>query len=230
VRVGIAPPSLPNEVGSVDSGSVRDSLSSRVPRGWLWLDVAIKVATVALLAWAVASPDLPQFQGKAFTGRALAYPVALLAVPVAWWLFARRTIPYPVVPDILIGLPFLIDVLGNALNLYDTIDAWDDLNHLVNWSLHTAAIGLLLRYGSWGFWTRVALALCWAVTTAVLWEFAEFATFVQDSPEAATAYADTLGDLALGMTGGLAAALVTARLARLPRRSSAGAPPETASA
>ena len=213
--MGIAPPSLPNEVGSVDSGSVRDSPSSRVPRGWLWLDVAIKVATVALLAWAVASPDLPQFQGKAFTGRALAYPVALLAVPVAWWLFARRTIPYPVLPDILIGLPFLIDVLGNALNLYDTVDAWDDLNHLVNWFLHTAAIGLLLRYGSWGFWTRVALALCWAVTTAVLWEFAEFATFVQDSPEASTAYADTLGDLALGMTGGLVAAILTARLPRL---------------
>jgi hypothetical protein len=199
-------------VGSIDSASVRDSLSSRVPRGWLSLDVVVKIATVALLAWAVASPDLPQFQGKAFTGRAIAYPIALLALPVVWWLFARRSIPYPVLPDILIGLPFLIDVVGNALNLYDSIDAWDDLNHLVNWALHTAAIGLLLRYGTWGFWTRVALALGWAVTTAVIWEFAEFATFVQDSPEAATAYADTLGDLALGMAGGLIAALVTARL------------------
>jgi hypothetical protein len=185
---------------------------SRVPRGSLWLDVAIKVATVALLAWAVASPNLPQFQGKAFTGRAIAYPIALLILPVAWWFVARRRIPFPVVPDILIGLPFLIDVVGNALNLYDSIDAWDDLNHLGNWALHTAAIGLLLRNGTWGFWTRVALGLGWAVTTAVLWEFAEFATFVQNSPEAATAYADTLGDLALGMTGGLVAAVLTARL------------------
>jgi hypothetical protein len=206
---------------SIDCGSVRDSPSSRVPRGWLALDVSIKVATVVLLAWAVLRPDLPQFQGKAFAGRAIAYPMALLALPVLWWLFARTRIPFPVVPDILIGLPFLIDVVGNALNLYDSIDAWDDLNHLVNWFLHTAAIGLLLRYGSWGFWTRVALALCWAVTTAVLWEFAEFATFVQNSPEAATAYADTLGDLALGMTGGLVAGLVTARLplrSRMPEQ------------
>src|SRR6185437_4660321 len=109
VRVGIAAPSLPNDVGWVDSRSVRDSPSPRVPRGWLWLDVAIKVATVALLAWALASPDLPQFQGKAFAGRAIVYPIALLALPVAWWLFARRTIAYPVLPDILIGLPFLID-------------------------------------------------------------------------------------------------------------------------
>jgi len=215
-------------MGSIDSRSVRDSLSSRVPRGWLSLDVLVKVATVALLAWAVASPDLPQFQGKAFTGRAIAYPIALLALPVAWRLFARRSIPYPVLPDILIGLPFLIDVVGNALNLYDSIDAWDDLNHLVNWALHTAAIGLLLRYGTWGFWTRVALALCWAVTTAVLWEFAEFATFVQNSPEAATAYRDTLGDLALGMTGGLVAGLVTARLPLLVPRQAPAAPPATA--
>jgi hypothetical protein len=178
----------------------------------LAVDVAIKVATVALLAWAILSPSLPQFQGKAFTGRAVVYPVALLALPVVWWLVARRRLPFPVVPDILIGLPFLIDVVGNALNLYDTVDRWDDLNHLVNWALHTAAIGLLLRYGPWGPRTRIALAFAWAVTTAVLWEFAEFITFVPNSPEAATAYADTLGDLAMGMLGGLVAAILTARL------------------
>jgi hypothetical protein len=193
-------------------------------RGMLAVDLAVKAATVTLLAWAVLSPDLPQFQGKAFAGRAVAYPLALLALPAMWWLFARRRIPFPVLPDILVGLPFLIDVLGNALNLYDTIDAWDDLNHLVNWGLHTAAIGLLLRYGSWGFGTRVVFAFTWAVTTAVLWEFAEFATFVQNSPEAATAYADTLGDLALGMTGGLVAALFTARLPRLSIRARGAMP------
>jgi hypothetical protein len=184
-------------------------------RGWLAMDVAIKLATIVLLAWAVLSPDLPQFQGKAFTGRAVAYPIALLALPVIWWLFARRRIPFPTVPDVLISLPFLIDVVGNALNLYDTVDRWDDLNHLVNWGLHTSAIGLLLRYGGWGRPTRVALAFCWAVTTAVLWEFAEYVTFVPNSPEAATAYRDTLGDLALGMVGGLVAAVVTSRLPRI---------------
>lgn len=185
-------------------------------RGMLAVDVVVKAGTCALLAWAVLSPDLPQFQGKAFAGRAIAYPLALLALPALWWLLGRRRIPFPVLSDSLVGLPFLIDVGGNALNLYDTIDAWDDLNHLVNWGLHTAAIGLLLRYGGWGFGTRVVFAFAWAVTTAVLWEFAEFATFVQDSPEAASAYADTLGDLALGMTGGLVAAVFTARLGRLP--------------
>jgi hypothetical protein len=185
-------------------------------------DVAVKVATVGLLAWAILNPDLPQFQGKAFTGRAIAYPLALLAVPVGWWLLGRGRIPYPVATDILFGLPFLIDVAGNALNLYDTIEWWDDANHLVNWVLHTAAVGLLLRYGSWGTATRVALAFGYAVTSAVLWELAEYVTFVPNSPEATTAYADTLLDIALGMIGGFVGAVATASLplrrseARLP--------------
>src|SRR5215207_2256993 len=117
-------------------------------------DAAIKLATVGLLVWAVLSPELPQFQGKAFTGRAIAYPIALLIVPVGWWRVGRRLIAFPVVADILFGLPFLIDVGGNALNLYDTIEWWDDANHLVNWALHTSAVGLLLRYGGWTPTTR----------------------------------------------------------------------------
>jgi len=186
-------------------------------RSSLAVDLAVKVATVGLLAWAVLNPDLPQFQGKAFTGRAVAYPVALLVFPVGWWLFGRRRIPFPMAADILFGLPFLIDVVGNALNLYDTIDWWDDANHLVNWALHTAAVGLLLRYGQWTPTTRVALAFGYAVTSAVLWEFAEFVTFVPNSPEAATAYADTLFDIFNGMIGGLIGAAVTSRLPLLRR-------------
>jgi hypothetical protein len=130
-----------------------------VDRRLIAVDVAIKVATVGLLVWAVLSPDLPQFSGKAFTGRAVAYPIALLVLPVAWWVFGRRRgLPFPVAADILLGLPFLIDVVGNALDLYDSVEWWDDANHLVNWGVHTAGIGLLLRWGPWGSWTRAALA------------------------------------------------------------------------
>ena len=185
------------------------------------VDVAVKIATVGLLAWAVLNPDLPQFTGKAFTGRALAYPVALLVLPIGWWLFGRSRLAFPIVADILLGLPFLIDVAGNALDLYDTIEWWDDANHLVNWALHTSAVALLLRVGGWGYWTRVALAFGWAVTSAVLWEFAEYVTFVPNSPEAASAYADTLLDLALGMVGGAIAALVVGRLRPTGRRAHA---------
>jgi hypothetical protein len=56
----------------------------------------------------------------------------------------------------------------------------------------------------------LAAGIAWATTTAILWELAEYVTFVPDSPEAATAYADTLGDLALGLIGGTAASVLVA--------------------
>jgi hypothetical protein len=189
-------------------------------RWLLAIDAAIKVATVVLLAWAVMSPDLPQFTGKAFTGRAVAYPIAILVLPLGWWVFGRpRGFDFPVAADILLGLPFLIDVAGNGLNLYDSVEWWDDANHFVNWALHTAAIGLLLRAGSWGAWNRAALCVGWAASTAILWELAEYVAFVPNSPEAATAYADTLGDLALGLIGGAIAAVAVSRLPQANRRS-----------
>jgi hypothetical protein len=172
--------------------------------------LGVKLATVGLLLLAMLRPELPQFQDKAFAGRALAYPIALLAVPAIWWLLLRSRIGFPVVVDILIGLPFLIDMAGNALNLYDSIDWWDDANHLLNWAIHTAAIGLLLRMTSLPAAARAGLGLAWAATTAILWELVEFVAFVPNSPEAVTAYGDTLGDLALGLLGGAIAAVLAA--------------------
>jgi hypothetical protein len=100
---------------------------------------------IALLVFAVARQDLPQFAGKAVTARAIFYPIAALVVPVAW-LFARRrrSVEYPYALDILIALPFLIDTAGNAANLYDAIDSWDDVNHFVNWAILVAGFSQLL--------------------------------------------------------------------------------------
>ena len=175
----------------------------------LAIDVAVKVATVVLLLVALSMPELPQFQGKAFAGRAIAYPIALAIVPVAW-LLLRRPIPYPVVPDILVGLPFLIDMAGNALGLYDSVEWWDDANHLVNWWLHTAAVAILLAATGLPREARAGLGIAWAASTAILWELAEYVTFVPGSAEASTAYADTLGDLALGLLGGTIASVLIA--------------------
>jgi hypothetical protein len=172
-----------------------------------WLNLGVKAALVGLLVFAVARQDLPQFDGKAMVGHALTYPIAALIVPVAWWLLARsRSRDYPYAFDILLVLPFLIDVVGNAANLYDTISWWDDANHFVNWAILVSAFGQLLirlpleRWAAWG------LAVGFGAVTAVLWEFAEYYTFIRNSPELRTAYTDTLGDLALGLAGSVLAA------------------------
>ena len=162
------------------------------------IDVAVKVATIVLLAWAVLNPDLPQFTGKAFTGRALAYPIALLVA--AGRLVAARPTARPRVPGrrrhpARAPVPRSTS-LGNALDLYDSIEWWDDVNHLVNWALHTAADRACCLTGRdrGGRGRDAALAFGWAAERrAVLWELAEYVAFVPDSPEAATAYADTPG-------------------------------------
>ena len=177
-----------------------------------WPNLAVKAALIGLLLFAVVRDDLEQFQGKAMAGRALTYPLAALVVPVGWWLARRRRgrLAYPYAADILLVLPFLIDTVGNALDLYDTVEWWDDANHLVNWAILTLAAGHVLLRLPLGRWTTGALAVGFGATTAILWEFAEYFAFIRDSPELRTAYTDTLGDLALGLTGSLLAAAATA--------------------
>jgi hypothetical protein len=174
------------------------------------VDLALKALLIGLLLFGAFS-GLERFEGKAFGGRLATYPIAALVVPAVWWLVRRRrpAVSYPYALDILLVLPFLIDVAGNALDLYDTISWWDDANHLVNWALLTSAFGQLLvrlplqRWAAWG------LAVGFGGVTAVLWEFGEYYTFIRNSPELQTAYTDTLGDLALGLTGSVVAATLT---------------------
>ena len=145
------------------------------------------------------------------------YSVAALLVP-AIWVFRGRRRPYPYLVDVLFVLPFLIDTIGNALDLYDTIDWWDDANHFVNWALITGAIASAL------FRTHVNRAELFAIVvgfggvSAILWEIGEYFAFIRNSSELATAYTDTLGDLALGLSGstltGAIAVLVASRRRR----------------
>ncbi len=78
---------------------------------------------------------------------------------------------------------------------------WDDANHLINWALLTAAAGLLLRRTTLPSVACLGLAIGFGATTAILWELGEYLTFVQHSTERFTAYRDTMGDEALGLTG-----------------------------
>lgn len=181
----------------------------------LSVDLALKAVLVGLLIFAVARQDLPQFHGKSMTGRAIGYPLAALVVPVGWWLLSRRrTVRFPVGVDMLVVAPFVIDMAGNAANLYDTVTWWDDANHLVNWAILVAGFGVLLLSTTLGRWPIFGLAVGFGATTAILWELLEYVTFIRHSPELKTAYRDTLGDLALGLAGSAVAAAAVAWLGR----------------
>jgi len=177
---------------------------------------AVVLLTVAQLLVATLFPDLPQFEGKAFGSRLVAYPLMMCAPVVAWWLVERRrgsTDPLPWLGFTLIGLPFLVDVTGNTLDLYDSVVWWDDANHFVNWAFLCGGIGVLLLRSPRvdPGWPLVLTVTGVGAVLAIGWELAEYATFIRFGTELDTAYTDTLGDEALGTLGSLLAALLLLR-------------------
>jgi hypothetical protein len=182
------------------------------------LVVAIFVATVAQLLLATFVPGLPQFDGKNFGARLVAYPAMMLFVPAMWVLrrrYANGSVhgeeapPWPAFA--LVMAPFLIDVTGNSLDLYDTVGWWDDANHAVNWFLLCAGIGLLLRGAVRPAWALGVLIAGIGALLAVGWEVGEWYAFIRGGTELATAYEDTLFDEVLGSLGAAAAGVVIAR-------------------
>ncbi|GGO68513.1 hypothetical protein [Nocardioides deserti] len=182
----------------------------RVP--W-WIPALVLLATVAQLAVAQWVPGIERFEGKAFGARLVAYPLLMLLAPAVWWVWARRrqadAAPYGAFT--LVMLPFLVDVTGNSLDLYDAVVWWDDLNHLVNWFLLCAGLGLLLCRSVRPSWAVVVLVTGLGAALAIGWELGEWFTFIRHGTEADAAYEDTLGDEALGTLGALGAGFLVAR-------------------
>ncbi len=180
-----------------------------------WVAVTIKVVLIGLLAFGAFS-GLQQFEGKAFLWRLITYPVGAFAVPICWLAFARKS-PFPYVADILLTLPFLVDTGGNSLDLYDTVEWWDDANHFVNWALLSGAVAALMVRVKARSRETIGLVVGFGAVTAILWEIAEYYAFIRASPEFATAYTDTLGDLGLGLVGSIFVGLVATVLSQQRR-------------
>lgn len=75
----------------------------------------------------------------------------------------------------------------------------------MNWALLTAGFVLVLRWSGLALLNAGLLGIGFGATTAILWELMEYITFIRNLPELAKAYTDTLGDLALGLTGSVTA-------------------------
>jgi hypothetical protein len=187
--------------------------------------VAIVIFTATVVQLAVASfvPGLEQFEGKGFGARLVAYPVMMLILPFGFWLWGRRQTPFPDTPwdaYAFVWAPFLIDVTGNTLDLYDSVVWWDDANHFVNWFLLSAGVGLVLSRSSLSLpWALGWLTVGFGAILAIVWELGEWFSFIRFGTELATAYEDTLFDEVLGMTGaGLAGLWMAWRLRSRLRR------------
>ncbi len=175
-------------------------------------NLVLKLGLLALLLFGTLSPDLPQFEGKAFGARLVAYGLVTLLVPAVWLLLGRerRGTSYPHWIDILVVVPFFMDTAGNAMHLYDTVAWFDDLMHFLTWVPWAMAFGLALHAApELPRWAHAGLVVGFGAVTHILWELGEYVTFVRDNPnEYRTAYTDTLGDLSLSLMGSVVAAVL----------------------
>ena len=183
----------------------------RVPA---WVPALVLLLTVGQLAVAEWVPGIDRFADKAFGARLIAYPLLMLLAPAGWWLVdlrreRRQQAPYGAFT--LVMLPFLVDVTGNTLDLYDSVGWWDDFNHFLNWFLLLTGLGLLLCGAVRPSWAVVVVVCGLGAILAVGWEVGEWWTFIRNGTELDTAYEDTLGDEVLGTLGALCAGLLVAR-------------------
>lgn len=175
------------------------------------LAIAAKVLLFVLLLSAIIWPDLSGIKGKASGARLVVYPIGAMILPVYWYV-ARRARAFPWLADLLITVPWLVDLAGNRLDLFDAVSWWDDAMHFLLWGLLTAGVLLAFTAPSTGRGLTVMLALGFGATAAIIWEVGEYWAFIRHSSELQSAYTDTLGDLTLGTLGALLAGLVLARL------------------
>jgi hypothetical protein len=180
-------------------------------------NVLAKGALVLLLAFAVLYPDQANLRDKAAGMRAIGYPLISFTVPVLWWALWRDRISFPWLPDLLITITCFTDILGNRMDLYDTVVWFDDWMHFMNTGLLAAAFILLTLPRDVGLGRVLERGLAFGATAAIAWEVAEFFAFISKSTERKFAYADTLGDLSLGTLGSVLAALVIHRAWRRGR-------------
>lgn len=172
------------------------------------LDIGAKIGLLLLLALALTHPDLGNMRDKAAGLRAVAYPLLSFTIPIIWFLFWRHRSSFPWLADLFVTITCFTDILGNRLDLYDTIVWFDDWVHFMNTGLLTAAFVLLTLPRTATFGATLERSLAFGVTAALAWEIAEYYAFLSSHSERTGAYRDTLGDMGLGALGAVVAAVV----------------------
>lgn len=180
------------------------------------LNILTKLAFFALIAFSLL--PLPQFEGKGMEFRASSFPLAPLAL-LLYWRLRRRGQPYPYLAETLILLPFIIDLFGNAANLYDTLVHYDDVCHFLNWVFLVSGLGLLIAPKVQSRTVLFFLMLGLGSITHTLWEIGEYIGMKSGAGRLFLTYEDTLGDFILSLAGSLLGALLTVALAKKQVRS-----------
>ena len=103
--------------------------------------LAAKLALFLLLLSALIWPDLSGIKGKASTARLVVYPIGGLVLPIWWFTYGRaksklhKTFPWTA--DLLMTLPWLVDLIGNRLKLATTTPGTKAPEGVDPWAVRT---------------------------------------------------------------------------------------------
>ncbi len=176
------------------------------------LNLAVKLAAVALALYPLLDPDASHFAGKAMGVRALIYPAFTLLIP-AVWLLAARPRPYPVAADIALALPFVLDAAGNVLGLF-AISGFDALPHALGWLFLSLAFGLAVAPLVARRAVLFGLVVGFGATIDILWELGEYLLMKSGSSGLQLTYDNTIQDLVFSLAGAVVAAWIVAVVVR----------------
>lgn len=189
-------------------------------RLWRFALHVVRWGLVAMLVGGLIA-DLERLDGKGWLVRTLTFPLCIVVAPLlSRW--SERRIAYYTVADACIVAPFFLDIGGNMLGLYESVELFDDILHTVNWALLAIAFTMILR-GSRPT-TRLGLVASgggFGAFLIVVWEFIEYVVAKTGTSRLFLTYEDTVIDLVLSTGGGILGAAIVAFLvrARLSERS-----------
>ena len=180
-----------------------------------WL-VAAKTLLAVLLLTGALWPHGP-FEGKGMLYRLPAFLLPGLVVSYHWWRHRDDGRAYPVALDVALTVPFLLDTLGNALGLFDSLDHFDSVMHTLNWAVLCAGVTLTWARGRFGrgaqFGYHIIVGAGFGAIASVLWEAMEYAIMQAGVVGLNLTYGNTITDLLFSTAGGASGAWWAARRA-----------------
>jgi hypothetical protein len=168
---------------------------------------AAKLATLRYVLESVIDPHQPKYRGKAMRVRALGYIGGLALMPAAWWLRGQRE-RFPVVADLAVTVPLLIDAAGNAHGIYDDARI-DDFVHLVNTVSLASLFGSFVSEHLESRDKAAAAAVAFGVVGGIGWEVMEYTAEALGFDGLGLSPEDTIADVTFGIFGSLIAGAIT---------------------
>lgn len=168
---------------------------------------AAKVVTLRYVAESVVRPHQPKYKGKAMRIRAVGYIGGLALVPAAWWLRGRRE-RFPVVADLAVTVPLLIDAAGNAQGIYDEARL-DDVVHFFNTATLASLFGAVIssRVPSRG--AAAGATVAFGVAAEIAFDAMEYVAEAIGFEGLGLSREDTLADIAAATIGASVAGGIT---------------------